>query len=126
MKTQIRRAAVALGAIVVVAGTSGVAAASMSGHDSARFDLIRSAVAVGANCLKNAKAEVTIRSKGPVEVMKIEAHGLPKNTDFDLFIIQVPNAPFGMSWYQGDLQSNRKGKADGTFIGRFSIETFSV
>jgi hypothetical protein len=126
MKAHIRRAALVLSAIVVVAGTGSVAAASVRGHDKARFDLVRSATAVGANCLKNAKAKVTIRSKGPVEVMKIEAHGLPRNTDFDLFIIQVPNAPFGLSWYQGDLQSDKKGKADGTFVGRFSVETFSV
>jgi hypothetical protein len=126
MKAQARRVAVVLGAVVVVGAISGVAAASMSGHDKAKFDLIRSATAVGANCLKGAEAEVTIRSKGPVEVMKVEAHGLPKNTDFDLFIIQVPNAPFGMSWYQGDLQTDKKGNADGTFVGRFSIETFSV
>jgi hypothetical protein len=38
----------------------------------------------------------------------------------------VPNGPFGISWYQGDLDSNGKGRADGTFIGRFSIETFAV
>jgi hypothetical protein len=38
----------------------------------------------------------------------------------------VPNAPFGISWYQGDLQTNRYGRATGTFIGRFSVETFTV
>ncbi len=38
----------------------------------------------------------------------------------------MPNAPFGISWYQGDLESNNAGHANGTFIGRFSIETFAV
>lgn len=36
--------------------------------------------------------------------MRIRAWGLPKNTDFDTFVIQAPNFPFGVSWYQGDLQ----------------------
>jgi hypothetical protein len=58
--------------------------------------------------------------------MTVEAKRLPRNTDFDLFVIQVPNTPFGLSWYQGDLQTDRHGEAEGTFIGRFSIETFTV
>jgi hypothetical protein len=69
---------------------------------------------------------VTINSLGPVEVMHVEAAGLPPNTEFDLFVIQVPNAPFGLSWYQGDMQTNNIGRAVGDFIGRFSIETFIV
>src|SRR5262249_49687409 len=54
------------------------------------------------------------------------ADHLPPRTDFDFFVIQVPNAPFGVSWYQGDLQSDDTGRAHGEFIGRFSIETFTV
>jgi len=121
------RIAVVLGTAGLIAGAAGAAAAaSGDGRNRTSFELIQSAAAAGANCLNGAKAEVTIRSKGPVEVMRVEARGLPKNTDFDLFVIQVPNAPFGVSWYQGDLETNWKGKADGTFVGRFSIETFTV
>ena len=58
--------------------------------------------------------------------MTVSADHLPPDTDCDLFVIQVPNAPFGISWYQGDLESNSSGHARGTFIGRFSIETFAV
>jgi hypothetical protein len=90
------------------------------------FDMVRSAASVKANCLVDAEAHVTIESRGPVEVMKIRASHLPKNTDFDLFVTQVPNSPFGVSWYQGDLESNGSGHAYGTFVGRFSIETFTV
>jgi hypothetical protein len=81
---------------------------------------------VKANCLQAATAHVTITSQGPVETMKIWANHLPRNTDFDLFVIQVPDTPFGISWYQGDLQSDSTGHAAGTFVGRFSIETFAV
>jgi hypothetical protein len=52
-----------------------------------------------ATCLPKASAEVRIRSIEPVEIMNVETHGLPPNTDFDFFVIQTPNAPFGVSWY---------------------------
>jgi hypothetical protein len=113
-------AAAAAATITITGAAAGTSVTQTS------FHMIRSATAVGANCLKGARARVTIRSEGPVEVMRVSARNLPPRTDFDLFVIQVPNAPFGISWYQGDLQSNGKGHADGTFIGRFSIETFAV
>jgi hypothetical protein len=69
---------------------------------------------------------VNIKSLGPVEVMRVKASGLPRNSDFDLFVIQVPNTPFGLSWYQGDLEADSHGRANGTFVGRFSVETFTV
>ena len=45
---------------------------------------------------------------------------------FDGRGIQVPNAPFGLSWYQGDIETGDGGSGTGVFIGRFSIETFIV
>ena len=84
-------------------------------------------VSAGAKaCLPNARAQVRIISSGTAEDMYIEATGLPSNTDFDFFVIQVPKAPFGLSWYQGDLQTNSYGEANQHFRGRFSIETFIV
>jgi hypothetical protein len=58
--------------------------------------------------------------------MDVTVEGLPPNTDFDYFVIQVPKAPFGVSWYQGDIQTDKNGKGKQHFIGRFSIETFAV
>ena len=58
--------------------------------------------------------------------MFLVASGLPPNTGFDFFVIQVPNAPFGLSWYQGDVQSDADGDAVQHFRGRFNIETFIV
>ena len=91
-----------------------------------RFDLVRSGKAVAANCLRDARADVRIRSEGPVEVMDISVEGLPPKTGFDVFVTQVPNAPFGMAWYQGDLETDRHGRGRQTFVGRFSEETFIV
>jgi hypothetical protein len=91
-----------------------------------RFSMVRSAAAQAAGCLPNAGADVTITSKGAVEVMRVRAEGLPPKTEFDFFVIQVPNTPFGLSWYQGDVETNGAGRASQTFIGRFNIETFIV
>jgi hypothetical protein len=58
--------------------------------------------------------------------MRVEVKGLPPDTEFDLFVIQVPDPPFGLSWYQGDLETNAYGQGEGEFVGRFNQETFIV
>ena len=59
--------------------------------------------------------------------MSVNLAGLPPNTDFDLFVLQKATAPFGVAWYQGDVESWGDGNSDTHhFIGRFSIETFAV
>ena len=58
--------------------------------------------------------------------MDVTVEGLPANTDFDFFVIQVPKAPFGVAWYQGDIQTDSHGRGSQRFIGRFNIETFAV
>jgi hypothetical protein len=82
-------------------------------------------VSAGAKaCLPEASGRVTIHSIGPVEIMHVLVTGLPPKTGFDFFVIQVPKAPFGMSWYQGDIETDGHGNGHATFIGRFSVETF--
>jgi hypothetical protein len=122
-----RRTLAATGAAALATGAAVVGSthADAAAHKNV-FGMHRSPGIVAAGCLPHAKARVVVQNKGPVEVMKVHASGLPKHTDFDLFVIQVPNAPFGVSWYQGDLETNKKGEADGTFVGRFSQETFAV
>src|SRR5215472_18388469 len=124
-----RITAVVAATLLGAAGAATFAITGAAAHPTDKqttFHMVRSATAVGANCLQGAEAKVTIQPQGPVEIMKVSARHLPPNTDFDLFVIQVPNGPFGVSWYQGDLDSNSNGHANGTFIGRFSIETFAV
>ena len=118
-------AAIALSAMAPSSGQS-VRASAQPKDDAVHFHLQRSAGAVGANCLQGATAAVTITPGGIVETMKISAHHLPPNREFDVFLIQVPNAPFGVSWYQGDLESDQNGNANGTYKGRFSIESFAI
>jgi hypothetical protein len=112
----------ATSALMITAVAAGTVAANTI--KSADFDM---QVSNGAKtCLPDARAEVHIKSAGPVEVMTVDATGLPPQTNFDFFVLQVPKSPFGVAWYQGDLETNHDGEAHGRFVGRFSIETFAV
>ena len=118
--------AVVLGTALISA-SSAVAGQSAARHaDVTSFRMVRSAGVVAAGCLPHARASVSVQHGGPVEVMNVNVAGLPAHREFDLFVIQVPNAPFGVSWYQGDIGTNRNGVGHGHFVGRFSIETFVV
>jgi hypothetical protein len=78
-------------------------------------------------CIPKAAGAVTVSPLfGQVENMHVEVTGLPANTDFDLFVIQQPTAPFGLAWYMGDLLTDSNGAAVQDFVGRFSIGTFIV
>jgi hypothetical protein len=128
--TQLRRYWKVVTLTLASAGALGIligsAADAASNVDQLSFRMVRSAAAVGANCVPDATAFVSVRRGGPVEVMTVGVQGLPPNTDFDFFVIQVPNAPFGLSWYQGDIETNSGGTGTTKFIGRFNIETFIV
>jgi len=90
------------------------------------FKMVRSAKAEAAGCMVNSGADVSVHSVGGIEVMDVSVHGLPPQTGFDLFVIQLPNAPFGLSWYQGDIETDRHGQGHQRFMGRFSSETFTT
>ena len=107
-------------ALLVMAAGSAAAAEK----DHASFNMVVSKAA--SNCLAGAKAKVTVVSTGAAEDMFILATGLPPDTDFDFFVIQVPNALFGLSWYQGDVETDDNGDAFQHFRGRFNIETFII
>src|SRR3984885_14510513 len=83
------------------------------------FTMVRSTAATTAGCLPSAKGRVTVHPLGPVEDLHVEVSGLPANVDFDFFVIQVPDKPFGLAWYQGDIQTDGTGTGGGDFVGRF-------
>jgi hypothetical protein len=56
--------------------------------------------------------------------MHVEVFDLPASTDFTLFVITTPNAPFVPAWYQGDLTTNAVGRGVLDVTGIFSEETF--
>jgi hypothetical protein len=89
-----------------------------------RFSMVQSAST--STCRFTPHAWVVDQSFGTVELLTVNVWGLPPNTDFDFFSLQVPHAKFGLAWYVGDIQTNRFGAGVGKFVGRFNIETFIV
>ena len=111
-------------AIGLTAGLGAPASASAT-TNSFGFGLRPSSAAITA-CLPNASGHVTITPQGLNDRMVVSLHGMPANTGFDLFVIQQPTAPFGISWYQSDIQANDNGFGSATVKGIFDAETFSV
>lgn len=123
MKSRTRRMSLLLGVILVVGVILAGAAAAQAKAGS--FRIVRPVDAPGG-CLEGANGDVKIRSLGPVDVMTVSVDNLPPNTKFDLFILQLPREPFGISWYAGDIETNANGQGKGRFIGRFNRETFAM
>jgi hypothetical protein len=117
---------------VVAAALSLTATAGAAAHAPARtaassfsFALKPSSSAISA-CLPKAGGHVTITPGTLNDTMTVSLHGMPPNAGFDLFVIQQPTAPFGVSWYQTDIQANSNGFGSATVKGVFDSETFSL
>jgi hypothetical protein len=110
-------------ALAVAAGLTGMAPrANAAAGDSFAFNMVPSP---GATCLaSNARARVTITDLGTVQKMHIEASGLIPNTTFTTFVVQHATKPFGLAWYQGDIQTDSHGRGVADFAGIFNDETF--
>jgi hypothetical protein len=92
-----------------------------------QFEMVRSESAVAKDCLKKASASVQIRSTPEGnQIMDVTLNHAAKNTAFTLFVLQQPNDPFGVAWYQGDIDTDNKGHGKGRFIGIFSEEVFAI
>ena len=78
------------------------------------------------SCLPHAGGQVTIIPGSQNDTMQVSVWGMPRNADFDLFVIQQPNKPFGVSWYQTDVNADSHGFGHATVRGIFDAETFSV
>ena len=131
----IRTRALALTAVAAVAmavslGLTGASAAPVKnvavagfGH-AFSFDLVASP---GINsCVPHARGNVLVVPRSLNDFMVVTIHGMPANSDFDLFVIQQPNKPFGVSWYQTDIHADSHGNGFVTVRGVFDVETFSV
>ena len=109
----------ALGALFIGGSMSAAAAPP----EKFKFDLAVAGAAKG--CLTSAQGHVTLRdSSGGNQRMEVSVSGLPPNTEFSVFVLQVPTGPFGMSWYQGDIVTDKKGRGSEEFRGIFSSELF--
>jgi hypothetical protein len=102
------------------------AAAAFAVDSTTSFEMVRSQKAATDNdCLKGAKAHVDVRTT-PTDnqIMDVTLNHAPKNTEFELFVTQLPNSPFGVSWYQADFETNNQGQGEVRARGIFSEELF--
>jgi len=104
----------------------GLTATGSDALSTTRFDMARSAASVNSGCLPGAEGHVRVEQRKENERMTVSVSGLPPNTEFDLFITQLPDAPFGVAWYQSDLETDGHGRGEVTVQGRFNHETFSL
>jgi len=100
--------------------------------DNTSFRMVRSesAIAQGEDCLDDAFANVSVVSVGDNQTMDVTLHNMPPNTGFTLFVLQRPSKqlgdPFGVSWYQGDIETNGTGTGSVRVTGIFSEEVFAL
>ena len=126
-KLATRAAALGVAVVAALGVTTAVTAATSATAASKTFSfgLQASSAAITA-CLPNAAGQVTITTGSLNDTMKVTVTGMPHNTGFDLFVIQTPAAPFGISWYQTDVHAGSGGSGSATVKGVFDTETFSV
>jgi len=111
--------------VVALAISLATATGATATDSSLSFALQPSSSAISA-CLPSASGHVTITTGTLNDVMTVTISGMPKGTGFDLFVIQQPGAPFGISWYQSDIHAGTNGTGSATVRGVFDSETFSV
>jgi hypothetical protein len=107
------------------AATQAPARTAAAAASSFSFNLVPSSSAITA-CLPHAAGHATITPGSLNDTMKVTLTGMPANAGFDLFVIQQPTAPFGVSWYQTDIHASSNGSGSATVRGVFNVETFSV
>jgi hypothetical protein len=124
LSTRTRRVVLAFSTALLVGALFAVAALAV---DNASFRMVRSqsAIAQGEDCLDDAFANVSIVSVGDNQTMDVTLRNMPANTGFTLFVLQQPNAPFGVSWYQGDIDTDATGTGSVRVKGIFSEEVFA-
>jgi hypothetical protein len=118
--------AAALSLTTTAGAATGGTHARSAAASSFSFALKPSSSAISACLPNNPGGHVTITPGALNDTMTVNLHGMPANTGFDLFVIQQPTAPFGVSWYQTDIQANSNGFGSATVKGVFDSETFSV
>ena len=120
---------IAVLSLLVVALGATAAFAVDSTSESTSFNMVRSQAAVNApgDCLEGARANVNVTTTATdQQIMDVTVSNAPKNTEFELFITQQPNRPFGVSWYQADFDTNNQGSGEVRARGIFSEELFAV
>ena len=82
--------------------------------------MVRSSAAEAAGCLASAYGKVNVTELGPVEVLDLAVYSLAPNTTYSFFVLQVPDKPFGIGWYNGEVETDGSGTGTQHFIARFN------
>ena len=91
----------------------GVLLASPAYANHFDFDLVRTN-GLPPGCARGATAHVHVdTSPGFTERLVLTVRGFKPCTLRVLFTLQVPNAPFGVGWYQGDVGGRAQGLGEG-------------
>jgi len=118
-------ACVAAAAGLAIYGLSPAGASAKPAYSGTFTFALKASPGIAA-CLPHARGQAWITPNSLNDTMKVELWGMPAHAQFDLFVIQMPNKPFGISWYQSDINVGANGSGIATVQGIFDKETFSV
>jgi len=108
--------------VIAMALISMVPQAHAAASSNISFNLV---AAPGLKCIPSiAFGRVTISDLGTVQNLHLEVFGLVANTSYTVFITQHGQRPFGFSWYQGEVETDKSGRGVADYRGIFSEETF--
>jgi hypothetical protein len=110
---------------LTAASAAPVATRAAASHDGAFTFPLTPSPGIKA-CVPHLGGFATITPGSQNDVMQVSIFGAPRGADFDLFVIQQPLKPFGVSWYQSDINADDHGFGHATVRGVFDVETFSV
>jgi hypothetical protein len=108
----------------LVLASAGMARAQ--GAQYINFTMVRSSTVASTSALPDARADVGIAELGRHEWLQMQIWGLPKFTDFTLFLTQTPNPPFGVGSFQANIRTDFMGHATVNLQGRFNVNSFTV
>jgi hypothetical protein len=108
-----------------LAGWAGLLAPPAHALDDFTFKLSRSKV-LPTGCAASVSGSARVQTVGFAENLRVTVKGLVAGTALDIFVIQVPIAPFGLAWYLGDLPVGSNNMVTKVFTSRLNVETFAV
>jgi hypothetical protein len=95
------------------------------GNRTFSFPVVPAAAAI-QKCLPHARGEATILPDAFNDTMNFKVYNLAPKQKYTLFVTQLPNKPFGISWYQGAIFTDGDGNGNVIVRGIFDKKTFSV
>jgi hypothetical protein len=98
---------------------------SLKGDHTFSFPVVPAGAAI-QKCLPQARGEATIISDEFNDTMNFKVYNLAPKQKYTLFVTQVPNKPFGISWYQGAIFTDGDGNGNVIVRGILDPKTFSV